>query len=532
MRKKDKWFSLEDLKDDKALVRSLQRDLEDFQNRKKGKKKKTTKASASIVPVMKDTRKYAETSTLLSDLRQCEALLNKASQILGERAVSYDAVALILSAAYAQPSTQKMKSVLSIGRKAASSIAKSMASKEKARLSLRAKGLSSSAVRAGLKKYPRPDTTPILEAIQEASLIIAHERSRLSGTLYTKMTDNINIDLSEYNAGDAAVMARADLTIGVNYPLDLAEIKRGHPKLVISHMESFLYRLENALLVGYYPHALPGHSTQESLHASVAHEFGVVANPVTTKLVHQTCSRVWFFIPEFKLSPRYVGFSDKAMTTEFGGLRDLQTNPTNDEIKFVFLRAGYPRDDLEALIKECDAIPSQRDKSQHVHDAYQRFVRRKKTEGLRDQRAAFLEENNSLIVRIRLLEDDVATYRELTAKFRTEFSILCSPTADAVDGLHIKNYGKIHEVFNSLKRSAVRGVRSSSTRIKKREVLNTDRAKARVLYWTYVELSDGAKRAREALKRAIAELERRRALANGEGLEDLDEVPLEETKTA
>lgn len=487
--------------------------------KKKKKKKKAKKPHSSIIVVEtpteeekpKEVRAHYDDDSLAKN-SAIRTLLNTAQGYFDQRQPAYGPMSVLFSSAY-RYSELKNRILLSSARILCNDAVALLAQKEKVRAKLKKARKSPSEIRQALQEYSTKHIQISLQEIfSEVAKNLDAEDQKRAGTSYDTLNSSYHVDLSTADSQAAVVvLARADIMITALRRIDLADAAKHAHLTETIHVEETIYAIKNALLIGCFTHALPKKINDDSLSAMLAREFNMHGRPVAQQMRHPTSSRTWFFIPEYnKIFPRTVQFADRSLTSEFDTFRSLSNNPTEEDIRFIFMRIGVTNDQIKEVLKRWRACDTNRGRLAILHNEYQAVKRQIKNQRLRALRENFLTDNASTIDAIRKMEDRVVQIREEKTSISTKFSELASNTGKAEHGLRIGQYRRIDEAFEQIESLAVRNNPDSYDRRRIRNDIRNDRIKCRELRFETSELKVESRSMTIAIKHSKRELEVRR----------------------
>jgi hypothetical protein len=295
--------------------------------------------------------------------------------------------------------------------------------------------------------------------------------------------------------------------VNVGNIVDVADVKASSKHVEVVQVEGPIFAIKNALIVGFSPYALPKKITEDSLEACMAERFQVKANPLPKQMRHPTSNRIWFYVPEYqKILVKSIAFADRSLNSEFEAFKSLSNNPSEDDIRFLFMRAGLDDFQIEAVIRRWKACDSYQGRITILTNEYNNLKRRIKSNRLRELRENFKRENKELFQTITRSEDRMELLGQLRTEIKTEFSTLASHTGNPDHGLPISSHKRLTEAFDTIERVAVRGNTDSFERIRIREGIRKDKLETRRLVYDYNDIKSENKTLKNAINGSIAKI--------------------------
>lgn len=483
-----KTINLADLRDNPELAKELMQSTTKKKKTLKTQKKKPK--TIAILPVEEEEPKVIVKHDDDTSEKQeaIEQYIRSAESYFNQSKPVYASMEIMFSAAY-RFADSKSRPLLVQAR----GLCKEALSREekykKTRERLKAKNLKLS--KKDAKKFYTSEIKDRLKTIfEELYKNIALDASRRAGTAYNEIHKQYTFDLSQHDdSAKVITLSRANLIISVGNHVDTEDVKRSTKHVQIEHLESTIFVIRNALIVGYAPHALPRKIDAGSLEVSMANAFQIKATPIPTQLRHPTSSRIWFYVPEYqKILIKSLAFADRSINSEFEAFKSLSNDPTEEDVRFLFIRAGVDAYTTDTVIRRWKACDSYQGRLAILTNEYNTLKQRQKSNRLKLLREGFISENEELYESMRKAEDRLHFIDEVKTDIRVEFSTLASHTGRPEHGLPIAKRERLTEAFNSFERAAVRGLVDSHERIKIRAGIRQDRFKCRKLIQEYKEV--------------------------------------------
>lgn len=444
-------------------------------------------------------------TTIAQHVRQAEAFFNQTP-------IGYRSMEILFSSAYRWAS-MKMRITLAAARQLCREAMRLSEAKEKAKAKALARGKKLD--RAVLKEF---STAHIKEAL-DAVFITLHEEiqiedKRREGTAYNDLHKEYAVNLAPFDTSPhAVVMTRANVMVTVDGFVDMAEVKRRTKHIDVIHVESRIYAIRNALMIGFNVSALPSKINEDSLETALASHFRLSAVPIAKQLRHPTSNRMWFYVPEYEFAIRTISFADRSLNSEFEAFKTLSNNPSPDEVRFFFMQAGATNEKISEIMKRWGASDSYQGRINILTSELNTLKRMQKSERLRKLRMDF-QVNNEDIIRGRLkAEDEVLQAIEERSRVKTLFSTLASHTGNPKQGLKISQYSHLASSFDKFEAVAVRGNTDSHQRILLRDGIRKDRIRCRILRGEFTELGKQRRDADARIKNLTMMLEHNRLTA-------------------
>lgn len=548
-----KSFNLSELQDDPVALTALMNfikkpEVEEkpVESNKVKKKKLKTKAKVKIKEPRKDTShivvleaeekpkpKTSEEVKVAYDdddthsrIRALDILISNIESYYNQTSPVYVSMQTLFASAYRYTVTLKMRTLIAASRDLCKEAIANIEKKSKTSLQMKAKGQANAVIREKVKKFSNREIAEKLgKNIEELKTYLAHEMKKQAGKAYDNIHEGYVVDLSKYeNSVESIVLARADLMMTLAQPLDLLNANDGKTA-EFTRIEGPIYSLRNALVVGFRPGALPKKIIEETLEIAVAQTFGLKGVPVAKQLRHKSSNRIWFYLPETSAVIKTVMFADKSLNSEFDMFKSMSNDPTEDDIRFIFLRAGVDEASINEVIKRWKRSDSKRGRLAIITNAFVETKRRLKNARLRKQREAFLEENAEILKDTRLSEDRRAKILEIREQHQNTFSTLASHTGRPDQGLRLSQIEHLNRAFDQIEAVAVRGNSSSDSRIGIRQNIHRDKMKCREIYHDFKSLTYESKMLHQkvATNTMVLEINRKNAFHTISGIEeDLD----------
>lgn len=301
------------------------------------------------------------------------------------------------------------------------------------------------------------------------------------GNYYANLPSRYEITLGQYdNTGNSVEFARNPLMVSVHRPLTLDQMETTCKP---EQLETFLYVLNKALLIGFNPSLVPTRVTEEKMKTLLYKTTGKSFSIVPVPLKHASSSRIWFLIDELSVSYRSIHFADRELVSNNELIQKIVTETKVDVMASLLLEHGFDVKSCHQLILRLNNTDDMSTKYQILSNEISTLKRLKKTEKLRKQRQLFQASQAEIRKNITLLQDDYEKTKEDKIKLTTKFKILTSPDADPEKGLTAGQYKKIDKVFRSLERSQTRNVMGTDERNQLRKGLREARIEAREVYY-------------------------------------------------
>lgn len=515
-----KKINLADLKNNPDIVNGIMKAVEG------GGKKKTKKKSKKIkVKVKKETpaiilaaddeepvEKIKEVKVKHDDDYHAKHMIvmqhiKKAEGFFDQSKPIYASMEILFSSAY-RYSDIKNRSLLAQARKLCKEAIKLEENKEKAKD--KAKTLGMRVTRKDLAKFSTSSIKEELKSIfSKLYENIAYETKKQQGHGYDDIPKSFAVDLSMHDNSSATItLARANLMVNVGNIVDVNDVKNYSKYVELVHVEGPIFAIKNALIVGFSPYALPKKITDASLEACMAERFQVKATPLPKQMRHPTSNRIWFYVPEYqKVLVKSIAFADRSLNSEFEAFKSLSNNPSEDDVRFLFMRAGADDFQIEAIVRRWRACDSFQGRISILTNEYNNLKRRNKSQRLRMLREQFKESNRELYQTIIKSEDRVEKLGELRSEIKTEFSTLASHTGNPDHGLAISQNKRLSEAFDIIERIAVRGNTDSFERIRIREGIRKDRLEARRLVYDYSDIKKENKELKDKIRSTLIRID-------------------------
>lgn len=455
-----------------------------------------------------------------------DILLVNIESYFNQNSPLYLSMQTLLSSAYRYTTTQKMRVLVAETRDHCREALSNIEKKQKLKAQLKAKNTNNATIRDRLKKYSNTAINASISTnLETLKQMVDVEKKKQTGHAYDNLHEEYEVDLSEYEAKvDSIVMARADLMTTLSQPLDTERVNSKNA--VFKHIEGPIYSIKNALVIGFRPQALPKKIMEETLEIAIAQTFGIKGVPVVKQLRHRSSNRVWFFLPEISIIVKTVMFADRALNSEFDMFKSMTNDPSEDDVRFIFLRAGVAENVIEDIVTRMKKSDSKRGRLTILHNAYVETKRRMKNERLKAIRESFLTENTEIMKDIKANEDRRLAIKEIKEQHNSEFSILASHTGREDQGLRISQVEHLNAAFDQIEAVAVRGNSSSYDRIQIRENIFQDKMKCRRIAHDYKSLTRESRllKHKNASNKMILEINRKKAFHEISGEDELDDI--------
>lgn len=454
----------------------------------------------------KDDDSYARINSI-------HILLKNIENYYSQRTPSYEAMATLCASAYRYAVTPKLRLEIAKLRDCVKKAIENNQNKERKQARLKKKSLDKSEMRTALKEFSNKVVNIHIE--QSFGIIrdlLNKEVEKQEGRAYDNTHKDYHVDLTKYEAQlDAVVLARADLMVTAAAPVDK---NAKFNNFDILHIEGPIYCIKNALIVGFRPAALPKKLTEETLEISMAQTFNLKAVPVPKQLRHNTSNRIWFFVPETtEITTKTIAFADRSLNSEFDVFKTLSNDPTEDDVRFIFIKAGVDEKSISEIINRWAKNDSRRGRMALLINEYRTVERKLKNERLKKAREDFDNQNKELITQIEKNKDRLIQIDEEKIEIVAEFSTLASHTGRADQGLPISKHSLLGSVFDRIETVAVKGNPDSYARRMVRKGIQADKMKCRRLYYVHRDLTTEAKIARDSIKMKESNLKHLKGIA-------------------
>lgn len=447
-------------------------------------------------------------------------MVDKAEAQFNQSEPFFTSMEILFSSAYRYADMKNRLALASARRLCKDAIA---LTDKKERAKAKAKSKGNRLDRTELKKY----SLSTIKKEMEKLFLEIHENLKLedrkfAGNAYDDIHTKYKVDLALTETASAGVvMARADLMVTVGNFVDLDDVKRTTTHIGVERIEGSIFAIRNALIVGFATSALPKKSDEAlleaALEASMANNFQVRATPLAKPLRHYSSNRTWFYVPEYsRIVVKSISFADRSLNREFEALKSLSNSPTEDDIRFLFLRTGIDEDQVNTIVRRWKSSDSYQGRISILTNEYNAVVRLQKNARLRAQRQQFLESNHELLDNVRVAKARIDNIDVEKAEIKTEFAQKASHTGNVEQGLPISQYRRLTEAFHSIEKVAVRGNTSSYERIRIRNGIRRDRIRCRVLKQDFTEISEEGKKLKRKIESIHTELDRKRNRAFNE----------------
>lgn len=518
-------YHLSDLKSNPELMQTLMAAAKPKE--KKVKLKPTLKAKAPqegpiVVAAPVDEPKVIvrhEDSETLHKHATVTKLVKMAEGHFNQRMPVFGSMEVLFASAY-KFAEIKNRAVLARARNICKEAVANQEKREKLKTTMKSKGKPASDIKMALKLYSNKDIHLELSGIFiQVYENLKEEQEKKDGKSYDNVHTQFAMDLSEHDVSSNPVtLSRANVMVSVGHSIDLEHLKRAKKQIEVVHIEGPIYVIRNALIVGCMNYAMPKKINEDSLEVLMAEKFQVVANPLPKPLRHPSSSRTWFYVPEYsEIQVKTLAFADRSMNREFEAFRALSNNPTEDDIRFVFLQTGVEESRIDEIIKRWNASDSHQTRLAIITNEYATIVRMMKSQRLRKRREEFKASHSEMITSAEKMKDRIQQIEEEKVGLRNRFSLLASHTGNVDQGLPISKYKHVGTIFTQIERVAARGNTSSFERIKIRQGIHKDKVECRTLNHLYRNITNEAKTLHGKVKANINELERIRERVFSEG---------------
>lgn len=339
------------------------------------------------------------------------------------------------------------------------------------------------------------------EYVSDLGLIakeLADLAAKESGDFYINFPEKYNITVGDYDhTGNRVEYVRNPVVVTVNRPLDKMQMES---KCKPKQLETFMYLLEEAQLIGFKAKDIPVKLTEQKLRSILYKLTGKQVNLPMFRLKHATSKRIWFLVDELGITYKAVQFADRQLADESTLVRDILAETDMSKMIISLIHHGFSVTDSAQIATRLYNVEDLATKHHILTMEINNLKRILKTKRLKEQREAFKISQQDNYKTLSLLEDDYQKSREDKQTLDTKFQILTSQDGEPETGLKESQYNKLDILFDSTARQQTRNVKDMQERINLRKRLKQTRIEARELHYQILEGKQDNKKRLIAIK--------------------------------